>query len=993
MITGIETAVLPAAARAAGSAVGKVAALPFGTVAGKFKNRAARKALKESGFDALKVHVPLETASEVVDFLESPDFESIALSVATQMYAGSSAREISAEFAQAPVIIKNQLSLRLTDKSMMSEVSQAVWSALLQKVAERVKEVRAADSLSAEARASLVKVAASFAAADAKNAGHLTQLTDLARFKDFEQQLADQVKNLHATMRLPHAGTTRKVPYSKLFVEPRLEFDIGKAESAHGRIVELKNLDEVLAANQRVVVLGDPGGGKSTLSLKLAYDIARNAFPASAARVPILFVLRDHIEGLRSGKETMSGILESICRNPYNIQPPAGAIDYLLENGRALIIFDGLDELTDTSLRRKVTDFVESFVYRYPATPVLVTSRKIGYSEAPLDDSLFFACTLAELQEEQVALYAKKWFSLDQSVDRKNRAELADSFVRESNFVQDLRRNPLMLSLMCGIYASEHYIPSNRPDVYQKCAELLFERWDKQRGIVIPLPFNAHVRLALNALAYQMYSDPKAQKGLNRQRLVQFVKGFLLSKRYDDEVEAEDAANRFVDFCTGRAWVLTDMGSDTQQNLYAFTHRTFLEYFAANQIVRANSSPDMLFDALHERIAKQEWEVVAQLAVQTLGQNVEDGGDEFLDLLLSAVEDTEEFTSKRNLAAFSVRALGFMVPRPDIIERICRIAISLDIEEVRDEEFRVTLLQQLMNCSPENLQMVVRFVKSTLEKVVESRPNDDVPLFYALNMIDASFLWPGKQIWRDVAEEINLSLAPLVPRHYEKAYWATRKGVLRGDVSVNQLVEGFGSGSLWFTTRGRSLWAPTWSSLLLNASFHPQALPPSDDFISSDVEDSCFSELSRILPRLEAPWVSNSELREAIAYDILRSCDGPVGRRLGTNKDGAFLMFLPVAEMLEKTGEFEHLSRGYAEFRGRTYGLLRKILFKLLTARVDQSFRRSAAATIRNLELSPEVKDFVMDWASGNFDLVEFHTEEQVSYRRASVQLFAGRAD
>ena len=53
----------------------------------------------------------------------------------------------------------------------------------------------------------------------------------------------------------------------------------------------------------------------------------------------------------------------------------------------------------------------------------------------------------------------------------------------ESEKVSDLRSNTLMLSLMCNIYRQENYIPENRPKIYQKCAEMLFKKWDKHRGI------------------------------------------------------------------------------------------------------------------------------------------------------------------------------------------------------------------------------------------------------------------------------------------------------------------------------------------------------------------------------------------------------------------------------------------------------------------------------------------------------------------------------
>ncbi len=32
---------------------------------------------------------------------------------------------------------------------------------------------------------------------------------------------------------------------------------------------------------------------------------------------------------------------------------------------------------------------------------------------------------------------------------------------------------------MCDIYRGEGYIPKNRPEVYEKCSELLLKKWDK----------------------------------------------------------------------------------------------------------------------------------------------------------------------------------------------------------------------------------------------------------------------------------------------------------------------------------------------------------------------------------------------------------------------------------------------------------------------------------------------------------------------------------
>ncbi|WP_330437125.1 NACHT domain-containing protein [Streptomyces griseoaurantiacus] len=916
-----------------------------------------------------------------MDFLDSPDFEAIALSVTTQVYANAGAKKEKKELQATFLHLKQLLSLQLPDEQIVEKVSLAVWAALMQKVMECVEQVKSADSFSPETRASMIKIASCHAAADAKSTDHLAGVSDIAYYHDFEKQLADQIKNLHSTMRLPHAGTTRKVPYSKLFVEPKL---VRGSEKNASRNDWVRGLDEVIASNHRVVILGDPGGGKSTLSLKLAYDIARSAFPASSARIPFLFILRDYVEAFKASKDSMVTFLESICRNPYNIEPPVGGVEYLLSSGRALVIFDGLDELTDTSLRRKVTDFVESFVYRYPATPVLVTSRRVGYNEAPLDESLFAAVTLAELSESQVATYAEKWFSLDQTVERKRRSELATSFVRESQFVKDLRKNPLMLSLMCGIYASEHYIPSNRPDLYQKCAELLFERWDKQRGIVIPLPFNAHVRQALNALALRMYTDPKAQNGLTRAKLVSFMTDFLVTKRFDDEAIAEDAANQFVDFCTGRAWVLTDMGSTTQQNLYGFTHRTFLEYFAANQLARKNSTPEKLFCALRERIAAQEWEVVAQLSLQILSQNVDDGGDDFLGLVLSATQEDEPLGKKINLTAFAARSLGFLVPRPQIVQKICEQAVRFSINSIDGDRFDYQTLALLRECSPENLELVSKHLKEVLRAAVYSRLEDDKALltalfFQRLAVYHSAYPMPlsarSAEVWNDVERELRQELAPLVSRHYATAFWAARIGAMRGDVSMASLIERFGTAPLW--SFADSYWAAAVPAFFFHASFRSSdeySIYPEELFDSSEA-DKRLGSLATLLLEAPRPWVSDTDLPRHILSPLLRAYDGQVSRKSGAAKEGALLMFLPIGELLV-TRESVHGIGEASRTRARTGGMLRSVILKWAKARVNPEARPSALATLRGLNLSTEVTQFIAQWIKGDIETVNYVSED-----------------
>ncbi|MCX5449786.1 NACHT domain-containing protein [Streptomyces libani] len=976
MISGAELAImkacLPAVGRTAGSVATKVAAGPMANISTRLRNRKTRQALADSTRDSAMPHLPPKAASELASFLDSPDFEAIMLSMATQIFAGSTAKKDKKVLDSTFARLKDLIRLHVPSSENNEEIAGAVWGAAKEKVLESGQRVQAVGNMTAETRASMLRVASCFSQADDRANKRLGDLKNLSDFLIFEQQLRDQIKNLYGTMRLPHAGTNRKVSYGKLFVEPRLR---SRETESPGEFPTI-TLASAISNSHRTVILGDPGGGKSTLSLKLAYDIARSAFPGTISQVPLLFILRDYVEAFKASNDTMVEFLESICRNPHNVVPPEGAIEYLLDSGRAFVIFDGLDELTDTSLRRKVVEFVESFVYRYPATPVLVTSRRVGYDEAPLDDSLFTAVSLAELEQDQVKNYADKWFALDESVDRGRRTELAKSFMRESHFVADLRRNPLMLSLMCGIYASEHYIPSNRPDVYKKCAELLFERWDKQRGIVIPLPFDAHVRQALNALALHMYSTPEAQKGLSRDRLVQFMTRFLTERRFEDEAEAEDAANQFVDFCTGRAWVLTDMGSNEQQNLYGFTHRTFLEYFAANQLVRTHSTSEALFDKLHPRILRAEWEVVAQLALQVLGYNVEDGSDDFLSLTLDSIQDTEGIRGRQNLISFAARSLAFVVPRPAIIQRVCQIATDLCVEAVGSAELSNTPSQAfqpiafLMDAGPENMPTVSRYLKETLLARVARAPEDDRPLLTALSLpslLEETSIFSvspyNRNYLNSFTREIEKALNPELERHQDKNYWAAYRRSLMGDLPLTYVVQKYGLQDLWRVEQ--SYWSNATVALPLFASFRSPPWLGERVGRWSSAASRCFEDLSKILPQTPTPWVPEGSIENAISVTILRFCDGPMQNKSGEERDGVILFLLPFAE--RELGESVPNYRCGPEGASRwaTGGSVFRILRKWAVAREHPEFRQTAKATLRALCLGGEAKDFIERWIDG----------------------------
>ncbi|MBI2266487.1 MAG: NACHT domain-containing protein [Armatimonadetes bacterium] len=217
----------------------------------------------------------------------------------------------------------------------------------------------------------------------------------------------------------------------------------------------------------RAVVLGDPGSGKSTLAEFLCHRLAtryQEKFVLGREMTPILVVLREYGAFKISQPCSILKFIEITAESKYNVKPPQGSLEYLLLNGRVLLIFDGLDELTDTSYRQEIRDDIESFCNLYPSTPVLVTSRKIGYGQTPLDQERFELYRLAPFDEMRIGQYVVNWFEADSERSTDEHKEKASCFLDESKIAGDLRANPLMLALMCNLYLStEGGIYSQKP--------------------------------------------------------------------------------------------------------------------------------------------------------------------------------------------------------------------------------------------------------------------------------------------------------------------------------------------------------------------------------------------------------------------------------------------------------------------------------------------------------------------------------------------------
>ncbi|MFI5898170.1 NACHT domain-containing protein [Actinoplanes sp. NPDC051513] len=582
-------------------------------------------------------------SAQLARFAESPNFEDLALQL---VLAGGDPEALSAIRAELRQSLRHAVDLAPAQMVGVTDVLlDALIASLDPPIAAGVPD------------RTQVAVRAHVAAAAARNGRLLAGLRETAEIHEAAERLRGQVRALRSQIRLPHTGLNRAVDWASLYVTPVLRARESEVAVEPG---------ELLEPGRRSAILGAPGAGKSTLISKLAFDLAGDPQP----RVPFILIARDHVEALRQGGKTLVHHLADAARSPFGVELPADGIEYLLLNGRAAVFVDGLDEITDLAVRQRLVELVDGFAELYPLTPVLATSREVGYDAVALRADRY---AIAPFTDEQVADYADRWFRNDDATAPDERRSRIDGFLRDSTALDDLRRNPLMLSLLCAVYTTDRYLPRNRAQVYERCAVLMFDRWDAMRGIPMPVRFQGHVRGAVQQLAWEMFTADGSTLTLGRTRRV--LRRFLESKRFDVD-EAEALADSFLEFCAGRSWLLTELGTDGGEPVLGFTHRTFLEFFTAEHVVRRSPSPEAVWAVLAAHLSEADWAVVSQLALQLIERNVDDGGESTVELALAAWPSPDPDA----LAAFLARATAHL----ELSGPVLRAIVARAVERTRE---------------------------------------------------------------------------------------------------------------------------------------------------------------------------------------------------------------------------------------------------------------------------------------------------------------------
>jgi formylglycine-generating enzyme required for sulfatase activity/predicted phosphodiesterase len=399
-----------------------------------------------------------------------------------------------------------------------------------------------------------------------------------------------------------------RFPIEALYIElqaggagERASADLAKGADADRRALHpsgpRENPLRAALAQPRVVIIGDPGCGKTTFLRWVAHCLAGDRLgrdPQAAARrlglprahLPILVSLADWLDyieaatakqkgpDLPNGAEWLTAYLGARARDA-NQGLEAEDFRRLLAADEAMLLLDGLDEAPDRHQRERVVRRIERIAQAWGGCPLVVTSRPAAYQDKAVLGG-FAHTTIEALDASAIDGFLARW-SRALFPDRPERAaahhrELAGALASRRE-IRLLARNTVMLTALAVVHWNEKRLPEQRAELYEAIIRWLSESREQRPG----REKAQRCRQLLGDLALAMQSDPQG-------RQVQVTRRWAaerIAHRFGAGADGEpvDRAEGFLADEEVDSGIIVRRGHQLR-----FWHLTFQEYLAAQAL-------------------------------------------------------------------------------------------------------------------------------------------------------------------------------------------------------------------------------------------------------------------------------------------------------------------------------------------------------------------------------------------------------------------------
>lgn len=290
---------------------------------------------------------------------------------------------------------------------------------------------------------------------------------------------------------------------------------------------------DVIEKQNRIVLLGDAGVGKTTELLRIKSHFSKPNSPLTPSFLSLNKYVNENLADLLGNNWLTSS------------------------QDRTIVILDGLDEI-EAKNKNDAIRKIELFAEQYPACTIIISCRRNFYNQEKIDESgtlRFFSYVLLELDYKDVEKYIQKRLG--------NKKEIFCDQV-ENNRLGGLLRVPFYLVSLVKLFeTNNNKLPESKAEIFEYLLNDRLKFDSKHFRTTIELDINREkIHGTLERLAMTM-----TMLGRN-----------YISENEYMEIIPSDQLRNLLKYCT--AWKRNEGPTVTWQ----FEHNNFQEYLAARAL-------------------------------------------------------------------------------------------------------------------------------------------------------------------------------------------------------------------------------------------------------------------------------------------------------------------------------------------------------------------------------------------------------------------------
>lgn len=333
---------------------------------------------------------------------------------------------------------------------------------------------------------------------------------------------------------------------------------------------------------ERLIVLGDPGIGKSTFLRKVGLEALKGEQGSyKHQQIPVFLELKLFNSPDLDLEACIAAEFET-CGFPSS----KGFTKKALKQGRLLILFDGLDEVPADNLDN-VIHKIQALVDRYSKNRFIASCRIAAYHT-------FFkrvnTVAIAEFDNEQIKKFITNWFSSELDQQSQTAQQCWELLQKpENKGAKELAQSPLLLTFLCMVYNKSLTVPSSRHTLYEDALNILLKEWASEKRVgrgQIYEGFHTDLEKQLLAkIAHEGFDNN--QLFFSKEQLIKYITDFL-----GDTLDAPKNldASAVLEAIEVHQGILVERAT----GIYSFSHLTLQEFLVAKYIVAWKLQEDLI---------------------------------------------------------------------------------------------------------------------------------------------------------------------------------------------------------------------------------------------------------------------------------------------------------------------------------------------------------------------------------------------------------------